>query len=131
MNRICPGIIVKDAAATRDFYARHLAATVIFDSGWYVSVRLGGKAGPEVSFATPHFDADVPVTPGCLSLYVEVEDVDQSYRDVRASGAPVNGPPQDNPWGDRSFTLLDPNGVRVTLFSPRPVSAEYAAAVKV
>lgn len=130
MIRICPGIIVKDAAAARDFYVRHLGAAVIFDCGWYISVRLGGKAGPEVSFATPHFDGDVPVTPGCLSLYVEVEDVDRRYRDVRATGASVSAPPKDNPWGDRSFTFLDPNGVRVTLFSPRPVSAEYAAAVK-
>jgi uncharacterized glyoxalase superfamily protein PhnB len=126
MKRIVPGIIVKDTEAAKDFYIRHLAAKVIFDAGWYISLRLGGRDGPEVSFATPHHDQDAPVLPGSLSLYVEVDDVDAVHDQVRGTGAVLEGPPSDKPWGDRSFTLTDPHGVRVYVFSPRPMSPEFA-----
>jgi uncharacterized glyoxalase superfamily protein PhnB len=130
MKRIVPGIIVKDTEAAKDFYIRHLAAKVIFDTGWYISLRLGGRDGPEVSFATPHHDQDAPVLPGSLSLYVEVDDVDAVHDQVRGTGAVLEGPPSDKPWGDRSFTLTDPHGVRVYVFSPRPMSPEFAPYVK-
>ena len=130
MKRIIAGIIVEDIAAAQVFYTRHLNARVIFDAGWYVAMRLGGREGPEVAFATPHHDQDRPVSPGTLSLYVEVEDVDTAYDEVRASGAESVDPPTDKPWGDRSFLLVDPNGVRVYVFSSRPMSPEFAACVR-
>jgi len=127
MKRIVPGIVVKDPQAAKTFYARHLAAKIIFDAGWYVALRLGGPEGPEVAFAAPHHDQDTPVSPGTLSLYVEVDDVDAAHDRMVATGAVTEGPPSDKPWGDRSFTLTDPHGVRVYLFSPRPMSAQFAA----
>jgi uncharacterized glyoxalase superfamily protein PhnB len=130
MNRIAAGVVVKDTEAAKAFYERHLGAKVIFDCGWYVTLRLGGPRGPEVSFATPHGGQGTVVAPGSLSLYVEVDDVDAAYEQVRATGAAVEGPPTDKPWGDRSFELADPHGVRVYLFSPRPMSAEFAPFLK-
>jgi uncharacterized glyoxalase superfamily protein PhnB len=130
MKRIIPGIVVKDIGAAKVFYARHLGAKVTFDAGWYVSLRLGARDGPEVAFATPHHDQDTPITPGTLSLYAEVDDVDATHDQVRATGAVIDGPLSDKPWGDRSFMLSDPNGVRVYVFSPRPLSPEFAAFVK-
>lgn len=129
MTRIIPGIVVKDPEAAKVFYTRHLAARVVFDAGWYVSLRLGGREGPEVAFTRPHDDQDAPIAPGALSLYVEVDDVDAAHARVRETGLdPV--PPSDKPWGDRSFTFQDPNGVRVYLFSPRPLSPEFARFLK-
>jgi uncharacterized glyoxalase superfamily protein PhnB len=130
MNRIIAGVIVKDVEAAGAFYVRHLGAKVVFDCGWYTTLRLGGPKGPEVSFMAPRGPEHTPVPPGALSLYVEVDDVDATYERVRATGAPVDGPPSDKPWGDRSFALADPQGVRVYLFSPRPMSAEFAGFLK-
>jgi uncharacterized glyoxalase superfamily protein PhnB len=130
MNRIIPGIIVKDVQAAKAFYERHLRAKVVFDAGWYVSLRMGGQDGPEVAFAAPHHDQGTPISPGTLSLYVEVDDVDATHDRVRETGAVIDSPPSDKPWGDRSFMLSDPNGVRVYVFSPRPLSPEFAAFVK-
>jgi uncharacterized glyoxalase superfamily protein PhnB len=130
MNRMIPGIVVKDPEAAKAFYARHLGAHVVFDCGWYVTLRLGGATGPEVSFMAAHRAQGACVAPGSVTLYVEVDDVDASHARVSATGARLDGPPTDKPWGDRSFALDDPAGVRVYLFSPRPMSAEFAAAVK-
>lgn len=130
MNRIIAGLVVNDVEAAKAFYVRHLEGRVAFDCGWYATVRLGGVRGPEVSFMTPQGPQHTPVPPGALSLYVEVDDVDGAFERVRATGAPVGDPPSDKPWGDRSFELTDPHGVRVYLFSPRPMSAEFAGYVK-
>jgi uncharacterized glyoxalase superfamily protein PhnB len=130
MKRIIPGITVKDIEAAKAFYTRHLKAKVTFDAGWYVSLRVGAKDGPEIAFAMPHHDQDAPVSSGSLSLYMEVDDVDAVHEEVRATGAIIDSPPSDKPWGDRSFMLSDPNGVRVYVFSPRPLSPEFAAYVK-
>ncbi len=130
MNRIIPGLVVQDLEAAKAFYERHLGARTVFDCGWYATLRLGGKEGPEVSFMTPRSADDRPVPAGALSLYVEVADVDAVHAQVHATGAPVDGPPTDKPWGDRSFALTDPSGVRVYVFSPRPMSPEFARFVK-
>jgi uncharacterized glyoxalase superfamily protein PhnB len=130
MKRVIHGIIVKDVEAAKAFYTEHLDARVIFDAGWYVSLRIGGREGPEVAFAVPHHDQDRSISPGTLSLYVEVDDADAAHLKVSRTGAPIDSPPSDKPWGDRSFMLSDPNGVRVYVFSPRPMSPEFAACVK-
>jgi uncharacterized glyoxalase superfamily protein PhnB len=119
-------MIVRDIEAAKDFYTRHLAAEITFDCGWYVSMRLGGPDGPEISFATPHHDQTTAVPAGSLSLYIEVGDVDAAYQNLRATQAQLDGPPTDKPWGDRSFAFADPQGVKLYLFSPRPMSAEFA-----
>jgi uncharacterized glyoxalase superfamily protein PhnB len=130
MKRVIPGIIVGDIEAAKAFYTAHLGARVSFDAGWYVSLQMWAKGGPEVAFATPHHDQDVPVSRGTLSLYLEVDDVDAAYDQVLGTGAPMGDPPSDKPWGDRSFMLDDPNGVRVYVFSPRPLSPEFAQFVR-
>jgi catechol 2,3-dioxygenase-like lactoylglutathione lyase family enzyme len=130
MKRVVPGIVVKDIDTAKDFYTKHLKAKIVFDAEWYVSLRIGGKEGPEISFATPHHDQDKPISPGTLSLYVEVDDVDAAYAGLPGIRAIADGPPTDKPWGDRSFMLSDPHGVRVYVFSPRAMSPEFAACVK-
>ncbi|HAI29006.1 MAG TPA: glyoxalase, partial [Thalassospira sp.] len=38
---------------------------------------------------------------------------------------------RDEPWGQRHFALLDPNGVRIDIFSPTAeLSPEYAQQFK-
>jgi len=55
------------------------------------------------------------VEPAGISLYIEVDDVDALHgrlADLAAS------PPEDRPWGQRQLSVVDPDGVRVTFFSP-------------
>ncbi len=48
--------------------------------------------------------------PGPISVYVEVEDVDEYHGRVKAAGAEVVEPIWDAPWGLRQFSILDPDG---------------------
>jgi PhnB protein len=45
-----------------------------------------------------------------VGLYLHVDDVDAVYRQAVDAGADVDGPPQDQPYGERIFGVTDPEG---------------------
>lgn len=55
--------------------------------------------------------------PGPIEIAYEVEDVDAWYRHVQEKGIPIRGEIADKPWGHRSFSLTDPDGVKVIVYS--------------
>jgi catechol 2,3-dioxygenase-like lactoylglutathione lyase family enzyme len=57
------------------------------------------------------------VAPAGVSLLVEVDDVDAFHAQLTAHGLKAPAP-EDRPWGARQFSVQDPDGVTVTLFSP-------------
>jgi catechol 2,3-dioxygenase-like lactoylglutathione lyase family enzyme len=57
----------------------------------------------------------VPLQAGELAY--QVEDVDEWYRRIREKGLPIRGELADKPWGHRTFSLTDPDGLKVILFS--------------
>jgi uncharacterized glyoxalase superfamily protein PhnB len=59
-------------------------------------------------------------SPGAVVHYVRVADVDQVYRQVTAAGVTPLEALWDAWWGYREFTISDPDGNLVCLFTPRP-----------
>ncbi len=58
----------------------------------------------------------------CVSLQggelaCEVDDVDEWYRCVQEKGLPIKGELADKPWGHRAFSVTDPDGIKVILYS--------------
>ena len=49
-----------------------------------------------------------------LELYVTLEeDIDALYRSATAAGVTADSAPQDQFWGDRTFTAIHPDGYRI------------------
>lgn len=59
----------------------------------------------QVSNRAPEMNGSTPVV-----LYVYVDDVDATARKATARGARTLSPAEDQPWGDRTAWLLDPQG---------------------
>jgi uncharacterized glyoxalase superfamily protein PhnB len=53
-------------------------------------------------------------------LTVEVPDVDAEYRRIRNLGVPVEVELRDEPWGERHFAVVDPNGIGVDIVTYTP-----------
>ena len=51
---------------------------------------------------------------GIGSFSVYVSDADALYEELLANGAKILGPPVSRPWGLRDFTVVDPEGNRIT-----------------
>ncbi len=51
---------------------------------------------------------------GIGSFEVYVSDADRLYEELTTKGAKILGPPVSRPWGLRDFTVIDPEGNRIT-----------------
>jgi uncharacterized glyoxalase superfamily protein PhnB len=113
----------KDVKACKEFYQKYLLAEVTFDCGWYLNLRIG-SSGPTLQFMEPQ--GEMPIYSGTgVVLNFMVDDVDSEYRRVIDAGLAAVMPLEDHPWGDRGFSVLDPLGTSVYIYSEREPSEEF------
>ena len=64
---------------------------------------------------------DVSLTgnpPGIDHISFRVPDVDAERDRIRKAGLEVETEPEDQPWGSRTITILDPDGNRLWFLGP-------------
>jgi uncharacterized glyoxalase superfamily protein PhnB len=124
LHSVTPHLILDDAASTIDWYKRAFGAEEtgravgpdgkimhaevrIGNSIVYVNDPMGGGKGPKALGGSP------------VGLWIYTEDVDAFYKravDAGAKAAPgPMGQLQDQFWGDRCGTLIDPAGYYWTI----------------
>jgi uncharacterized glyoxalase superfamily protein PhnB len=115
--------VTNEVDLCRQFYQRHFSAKAIFDCGWYVNLRIGGN-GPSIQFMQPQ--KDMPIFSGAgVMLNFKVDDVDSEHTRLMEAGLQVVMPLEDHPWGDRGFSVIDPIGNSVYIYSDRVPSDEF------
>ena len=122
-HSVTPYLTVDDAEAAIAFYARAFGATE------KMRLPMGGKIGhAEIIIGDSHVmlsdewpdrDALGPKSRGgaTSSLMVYVPDVDQAFERAVAAGAAVTMQVEDQFWGDRMGSLVDPFGHKWMLAS--------------
>ncbi len=117
-----------------DFYCRYFQAKVTFDDGeWYVVVRLDSDYNTQplyLSFQGPNEFYQRENFTGGVSLNLKTGNVDESYRQIKLSGIPLEEDISDHAWGDRAFSIKDPIGNLLYIYSDRPVADKYKSAIK-
>jgi len=122
-TELSPCFCTNNVKACRDFYQQYLGAEITFDCGWYLNLRIG-TSGPTVQFMEPQ--GEMPIYGGTgVVLNLMVADVDAEYRRLIDAGLTAAMPLEDHPWGDRGFSVLDPLGTSVYIYSEREPSEEY------
>lgn len=61
-------------------------------------------------------DAKVSNKGAGIYLQIKVQDVDNFYKKVINSGVESVSEPKDYPWHKREFTVIDPDGYKLTFF---------------
>ncbi len=115
-HSVTPYLVVHDAAAALDFYARAFGAQELFrmpmgDRIGHSEVRIGDS----IVMLADEFPEQGHLGPksrgGCTSsLMVYVADVDSAFRRALDAGATEKRPVENQFWGDRMGTLTDPFG---------------------
>lgn len=120
-NRISAGLVSADIAASRDFYVAHFGFKAVFDSPFYVHL-VRGSGGEQLGLMAPedtgHAEFGDPTDGSGIWLMLEVDDVDAEYERLSQAGVAFRETPKDQPWGDRTAVLTDPNGVLIYLTKP-------------
>ena len=57
------------------------------------------------------------VQPQGFEIAIEVDDVDDFYRQIQDKGWPIRSPLVDKHWGHRTFSVNAPDNLRIIFFS--------------
>jgi len=122
-NHLSTCFCTNDVNACHTFYKQHFAAKTIFDCGWYVNLQID-EDGPTIQFMEPQ--ENMPIFSGSgVTLNFNVDDVDAEYARLSEAGLQTVMSLDDHPWGDRGFSILDPIGNSVYIYSDREPTDEF------
>ena len=104
---------------TKRFYSEILDFGVSFENEFYLLLHTPNHQA-EFSFLKPNHPTQKPIFQAPfegkgLYLTVEVEDVDKLYEEIKNKGVKIEIELRDEPWGDRHFAILDPNGIGIDI----------------
>lgn len=123
IEKLTPNLVVRDVAASMEFYRAVLGlqpAITVPDQPPYVfgSVTAGSV---EILFNDQKaVAADYPALGakpigGSLTLFLEVEGIEDALAAVQKSGAKITMPLKEQFYGMREFAFEDPEGWEVTI----------------
>jgi catechol 2,3-dioxygenase-like lactoylglutathione lyase family enzyme len=117
--RLNAGIITTKLQESKMFYKEVLGFGVTFENEWFVLLHTPDKSTeigflqPQLPFQDPLFQTAFPGKG--VYFTIEVEEVDTLYHQLKARGITIEVELRDEPWGDRHFAILDPNGIGVDI----------------
>ncbi len=118
MERAIPILPVDDPQAARRFYTDGLGFRVLYEARYPHGPEQGTIIALERGTIRIHLDCPMPGHGRDACVYLEVEDADALYEEWRAEVA-IHDPPQDQPWGGRTFSVMDPFGNALFVVGPQ------------
>ena len=125
-QKVTPNLFVRDVAASMKYYCDVLgfskAQTVPEQPPYVFGVVTNGSV--ELFFndqkAVPAEHPELASQPigGALTLYIEVEGIEDLLKKVRQHGANINMPLTEQFYGMREFGMVDPEGWMLTFAEP-------------
>ena len=114
MERAVPILPVDDLGAAKRFYVDGLGFSVSFEASEDGSTGLLGLRRGTIAMT---FDCPMPGhgRDACVSL--EELDADAYYDEWRAKVA-IRRAPENQPWGARTFDVIDPWGTTIFVMGP-------------
>ena len=120
-------LIVRDIPRAVRFYQETLGLPLRFVQGdGYALFQIGGTklalqraraAGPDLPVAHD-LVAPIPESGVSALLAFAVKDVDHCCAMLRQRGVPILREPADYHWGDREFSVCDPDGHILIFYGP-------------
>ncbi|WP_236252747.1 VOC family protein [Echinicola sp. 20G] len=109
---INPKLPMRDKASTKDYYINHLGFEV-FGSPDYEGYLMVEKDNIQIHFF--EFAALDPKT-NYGQVYIRTNDIDRLYQSFLAKNVSIhpNGALTTKPWGQREFSLSDPDNNLLT-----------------
>lgn len=118
---------VDDPVASATFAKQHLGFTEDMADDGFVSLSRQ-DAGFNLIYLRTGLDSFKPDSmrgrqaDGLLVVFV-VDNIDDEYARLQQEGVQITTPIQTEPWGERFFQVMDPNGVVIQLVQWMPHNA--------
>jgi catechol 2,3-dioxygenase-like lactoylglutathione lyase family enzyme len=117
--KLWTGVVTEKVQESKDFYVRIFDAEVIYEGEgcWFSLLQFGAY---ELGFMKPNLESQADIFKAAFQgkgmwLVFDVKDVDAEYKRIQGMGVPIEVAIRDEPWGDRHFVVVDPNGIGVDI----------------
>ncbi len=110
---VWPTLQARDALGLIDFLVEKIGflRTAVYTDGDQVAhAQLSWPEGGGVMLGSHKPDGEWSTTPGSFGAYVVTDDVDALYARVEAAGVTIGRGLTDQDYGNRDFTVIDPEG---------------------
>lgn len=114
VNRIVANVAAPDTAAATSFYRDLLGLEPLMDFGWVATYGSSETMQAQISFASEG-GSGTPVP----DLSIEVDDLDEARRRMKAARIAIEYGPAEEPWGVRRFFVRDPFGKLINILHHR------------
>lgn len=113
------GIVTTKIEESKKFYSDVLGFGVTFENEFYLLMHTPDHS-EELSFLAANHPSQnsifhTPYGGQGVFLTIELDDVDSIYESVKGKDVKILVDIKDEPWGDRHFTIQDPNGVNIDI----------------
>lgn len=117
---IYPVFITKDLQATQAFYVKWFNLNVAFESGFFVLLISDGERPWSIGLLDENHPSSPPSAPAMnaeagVFLTLQVADAKSEYERLKSAGLKIRYELHDEPWGQRRFGIVDPNGMYVDI----------------
>jgi len=123
-----PVFIVESLNKAKIFYKANFDFTVAFENEWYL--HLVSSSGIQVAFMLPNQPTQPEIFHKSYGgkgviFSLEVSDADSAYAFAKKKSLDIALELRSEEWGQRHFSIKDPNGVYVDIVQSIQASEEY------
>ena len=127
-NSSFPVFIVKSLDAAKAFYLNHFGFSLAFENEWYV--HLVSESGVQIGFLLPNQPTQPKIfhrsyNGNGVIFSLEVENADSAYAEVKEKSLDIVLDLRSEDWGQRHFSIKDPNGVYLDIVQAIEPTEDY------
>jgi len=114
---IYPVFVTKDLRTSKEFYGKWFNLQPAFESSFFI-LLISEDGSRSVGFLNEEHPSSPPNNPAMnaqagVFLTLQVEDAKASFEALKKAGLNFYYELKDEPWGQRRFGVLDPNGMYI------------------
>jgi catechol 2,3-dioxygenase-like lactoylglutathione lyase family enzyme len=115
---VYPVFVTKDLKACKEFYSRWFDFQIVFESGFFIFFSSTGERPCSIAFIDEVHPSSPPSNPAMnaqagVFLTLQVADAKSDYERLKEAGLNIHYHLADEPWGQRRFGVIDPNGMYI------------------
>ncbi|MGE8205549.1 VOC family protein [Heyndrickxia sp. NPDC080065] len=112
VKRIVANISTQNLDAAKSFYQDILGLNLLMNHGWIATYGSSEEMSVQISFASE--GGSLTPTP---DLSIEVDNIDETFENMKKAGFPIEYGPVNESWGVRRFYVRDPFGKLINILS--------------
>ena len=114
---VYPVFITKDIKSCKDFYVKWFDMKVLFEAEFFMLLTSSTEKY-NIGFLSEVHPSSPPSAPAINSkagvfLTLQVSDAKADFDRLKIAGIPIFYELRDEPWGQRRFGIVDPNGMYI------------------